>query len=125
EGTVYHMTGTFREIVRRERRVFTAEALDQNGTPVLEVLNTVTFEEKNGNTTLTLQARVTNVIGEGISYLEGMEAGWTQSLARLASHLKSKNEPLVIERTFHAPAAHVWRALTDNDQMRNWYFSLK
>ena len=54
-----------------------------------------------------------------------MEAGWTQSLARLASHLKSKNEPLVIERTFHAPAAHVWRALTDKDQMRHWYFNLK
>src|SRR2546428_7179157 len=53
EGTVYPMTGTFREIVRPERLVFTAEALDQNGTPVLEVLNTVTFEEKTGTTPLT------------------------------------------------------------------------
>jgi len=87
DATVYPMIGTFREIVRPERLVFTAEALDQNGTAVLEVLNTVTFEEKNGKTTLTLQARVTKVIGEGISYLEGMEAGWTQSLERLAAHV--------------------------------------
>jgi uncharacterized protein YndB with AHSA1/START domain len=125
EGTVYPMTGTFREVVRPERLVFTAEALDQNGTAVLEVLNTVTFKEKNGKTTLTLQARVTKVIGEGISYLEGMEAGWTQSLERLASHLKSKDDPLVIERTFNAPAARVWRALTNKDEMKRWYFDLK
>ena len=77
DGTVYPMTGTFREIVRPERLVFTAEALDQSGTVVLEVLNTVILEEKNEKTTLTLQARVTKVAGEGISYLEGMEAGWT------------------------------------------------
>ena len=125
EGTVYPMTGTFREIVRPERLVFTAEALDQSGTVVLEVLNTVIFEEKNGKTTLTLQARVTKVTGEGVSYLEGMEAGWTQSLERLASQLKSKNEPLVIERTFNAPAARVWSALTDKDKMKRWYFDLK
>jgi uncharacterized protein YndB with AHSA1/START domain len=125
DGAVYPMTGTFREIVRPERLVFTAEALDQNGAAVLEVMNIVTFEEKNGKTTLTLQARVTKVAGEGISYLEGMEEGWTQSLERLASHLKSKNEPLVIERTFNAPAARVWRALTDKDEMKRWYFDLK
>jgi uncharacterized protein YndB with AHSA1/START domain len=125
EGTVYPMTGTFREIVRPQRLVFTAEALDQSGTVVLEVLNTVIFEEKNGKTTLTLQARVTKVTGEGVSYLEGMEAGWTQSLERLASQVKSKNEPLVIERTFNAPAARVWRALTNKDEMKRWYFDLK
>ena len=125
DGTVYPMTGTFREIVRPERLVFTAEALDQSGTVVLEVLNTVIFEEKNGKTTLTLQARVTKVTGEGVSYLEGMEAGWTQSLERLASQVKSKNEPLVIERTFNAPAARVWRALTNKDEMKRWYFDLK
>jgi uncharacterized protein YndB with AHSA1/START domain len=125
EGTVYPMTGTFREIVSPERLVFTAEALDQRGTAVLEVLNTVIFEETNGKTTLTFQARVTKVNGEGVSYLEGMEAGWTQSLERLASQVKSKNEPLVIERTFNAPAARVWRALTNKDEMKRWYFDLK
>jgi uncharacterized protein YndB with AHSA1/START domain len=34
-------------------------------------------------------------------------------------------EPLVIERTFHAPVATVWRALTDVEEMRRWYFDLK
>jgi uncharacterized protein YndB with AHSA1/START domain len=34
-------------------------------------------------------------------------------------------EPVVIERTFNAPVARVWKALTDVDQMREWYFDLK
>jgi uncharacterized protein YndB with AHSA1/START domain len=124
DGTVYPMTGTFHEIIRPKRLVFSAQARDENGTALLEVLNTVTFEAKNGKTTLTLEARVTKVVGEGSSYLEGMEAGWTQSLERLASCLNSKNEPLVIERTFNAPVARVWSALTNKDEMTQWYFDL-
>ena len=34
-------------------------------------------------------------------------------------------EPIVIDRIFNAPVARVWRALTDVDQMRQWYFDLK
>lgn len=33
-------------------------------------------------------------------------------------------EPLVIERTFDAPAATVWQALTDPQTMKQWYFDL-
>ena len=32
---------------------------------------------------------------------------------------------IVLERTFNAPVARVWKALTDVDQMRQWYFDLK
>jgi hypothetical protein len=34
-------------------------------------------------------------------------------------------EPLVIERTFNAPVARVWKALTNVADMRRWYFDLK
>ena len=34
-------------------------------------------------------------------------------------------EAVVIERTFTALVARVWKALTDVDQMRIWYFDLK
>ena len=34
-------------------------------------------------------------------------------------------EAIVMERTLNAPVAHVWKALTDVDQMRQWYFDLK
>lgn len=35
-----------------------------------------------------------------------------------------KTPPLVIERTFNAPVIKVWQALTDNEQMKQWYFDL-
>jgi uncharacterized protein YndB with AHSA1/START domain len=34
-------------------------------------------------------------------------------------------EPIVVERTLDAPVARVWRALTNVDEMRQWYFDLK
>jgi uncharacterized protein YndB with AHSA1/START domain len=34
-------------------------------------------------------------------------------------------EAVVIERTFNAPVAKVWRALIDVEGMRQWYFDLK
>lgn len=34
-------------------------------------------------------------------------------------------DAIVLERTFNAPVARVWKALTDVDQMREWYFDLK
>ncbi len=87
DGTVYPMTGVYQEIREPERLVFTNAALDEQGKPLFEVLNTVTFTEQSGKTTLTLQARVIKKTAEAAPYLAGMEAGWTQSLERLESHL--------------------------------------
>ncbi len=35
-----------------------------------------------------------------------------------------KTEPFVIERAFSAQAGKVWRALTDKNDMKQWYFDL-
>ena len=35
-----------------------------------------------------------------------------------------KQDPFVIERTCNAPVEKVWKALTDKDQMKKWYFDL-
>jgi uncharacterized protein YndB with AHSA1/START domain len=34
-------------------------------------------------------------------------------------------EAVVLERSFNAPVARVWKALTDVNEMRQWYFDLK
>jgi uncharacterized protein YndB with AHSA1/START domain len=34
------------------------------------------------------------------------------------------NQPFVIERVYKAPVEKVWRALTDKNQMKQWYFDL-
>jgi len=35
------------------------------------------------------------------------------------------NEPLVVERTYHAPVAKVWKAITNKTEMKKWYFDLE
>jgi uncharacterized protein YndB with AHSA1/START domain len=86
-GTVYPMTGVYQEIVEPERLVFTSAALDEEGRPLFEVLNTVTFAEQGGKTTLTTQARVVTSTAGAAPYLQGMETGWTQTLERLSGYL--------------------------------------
>jgi uncharacterized protein YndB with AHSA1/START domain len=83
------MTGVYREIVEPERLVFISAALDEKGSPLFEILNTVTFAEQGGNTKLTLHARVTMATAEAPRYLAGMELGWSQSLDRLADEVES------------------------------------
>lgn len=35
-----------------------------------------------------------------------------------------KNQPFVIERTYNAPVEKVWKAITDKNEMKQWYFDL-
>jgi uncharacterized protein YndB with AHSA1/START domain len=82
--TVHPMTGLFSEVIEPRRLVFTSYAFDAAGKPLFEILNTVTFEEKEGRTTQMLDASVVKVTsGDADDYLQGMAAGWTQSLERL------------------------------------------
>ncbi len=87
DGVDYPMTGVFREIVEPERLVFTNVAVDKEGNPLLEGLTTVTFAEHGGKTKLTLQTRAVALVAHAVRMLEGMEAGWTQSLDRLEAHV--------------------------------------
>lgn len=32
--------------------------------------------------------------------------------------------PVIVERTLHAPVSKVWTALTNKDEMKQWYFDL-
>jgi uncharacterized protein YndB with AHSA1/START domain len=35
-----------------------------------------------------------------------------------------ETQPLIVEKKLNAPAARVWEALTNNEQMQQWYFKL-
>lgn len=37
---------------------------------------------------------------------------------------ETKATPLVIERTFNAPISKIWKAITDKDEMKKWYFDI-
>jgi uncharacterized protein YndB with AHSA1/START domain len=92
DGTVYPMAGVYQEIIRPERLVFTSSALDSDGNPMFELLTTVTFAEEGGKTKQILRARVMKRTAQAAPYLAGMEAGWTQSLERLAAYIATESK---------------------------------
>ena len=87
DGTEHPCGGVYREVVKPERLVFTNIATDKEGNPILDGLTTVIFAEQGGKTKLTLQTRATAVVDYAAEHLKGMEAGWAQSLERLAEQL--------------------------------------
>lgn len=87
DGNEYPMVGVFREVAAPERLVFTNIAVDGQGNPILDGLTTVTFAEEGGKTKLTLETRAVALVAYAAAYLNGMEAGWTQSLERLAAYV--------------------------------------
>ena len=89
EGQEMWSTGVFREIVPPQRLVMTASLADEEGNIVpagdwpLETLVTVTFEEHNGKTKLTLKHA-----GMPAGKNRDMAgAGWNESFDKLAEEL--------------------------------------
>jgi uncharacterized protein YndB with AHSA1/START domain len=140
EGQDFWSTGVYREIVPRERLVMTDSFADEKGNVVpathygmgpdlpLEMEIEVTFEEKQGRTTLSLRH-----IGIPDGKMREMtEAGWNESFDKLADILKTKNdltriiaEPgkqeLIISRVFDAPRELVFKAYTDPKRIPHWW----
>jgi uncharacterized protein YndB with AHSA1/START domain len=86
---VMPMKGMFHEVAVPGRLVFTSTALeDAAGKPQLETLNTITFEEYNGKTRLTLHAKVVKAAPAAAGAIAGMEQGWSQSLEKLTAFLE-------------------------------------
>jgi uncharacterized protein YndB with AHSA1/START domain len=67
-----------------------SERWTKKGNQLFEVLTTVTFTEQSSKTKVTVNARATSATAASAPYLEGMEAGWTQSLERLEGFVTKK-----------------------------------
>ncbi len=84
DGNDYPMKGEFREVTPPERLMFTNIAVDTNGKHLLEGETTVTLNESDGKTTLTLRSHAVGLVPIAPQMLAGMEAGWNQSIDKLA-----------------------------------------
>ena len=117
DGSVFPMTGTFREVVPHDRLVLETSALDGE----LQVLTTVTFADAGGKTLLRLRAEVVKASPAAAGALAGMEAGWTQSLERLEGLVRSDDRAVVIIRVFDAPRELVFDAWTEPRHLTRWF----
>jgi uncharacterized protein YndB with AHSA1/START domain len=83
DGAEHPMKGIFQEVVALERIAFTSIAMDAAGNTLLEGFATVTFADEGGKTKLTVRTGATGLAAGAPAMLEGMQAGWTQSLEKL------------------------------------------
>jgi uncharacterized protein YndB with AHSA1/START domain len=83
----YPLKGEFREVTPPERLVFTNIATDKDGRHLLEGETVVTLSESEGKTTLTLQTHAVGLVPLAQQMLAGMEAGWNQTIDKLAELL--------------------------------------
>lgn len=87
KGQEWPMKGTFQEVQEPERLVFTSSAIMDNK-PILENLVTITFEEVENKTKMTLHVVITKTTPEAEGPLKGMEQGWGQSIDKLEERLQ-------------------------------------
>ncbi len=83
------MTGIYQEIVPPAKLVYTSVAIIDDK-PIMESMNTVTFEELGKKTKLTLMVKVTKATPEAEGPLSGMKIGWNQSIDKLTKLIASK-----------------------------------
>lgn len=82
KGQEWPMTGEFKEVQEPRKLVFTGNAI-MNGKEVMQHLTTVTLDEADGKTKMTIHIVVTKETPEAATPLAGMEMGWNQQLDKL------------------------------------------
>lgn len=93
DGTLYPSIGLFKKVVEFELLSFTNAPLDNNGNKLFEVLQTVVFRDKSGQTELEITSEVLSETPEAAPYLSGMEPGLNQALSKLDHLIKqSRNQ---------------------------------
>jgi uncharacterized protein YndB with AHSA1/START domain len=87
DGRRRPMTGVIEELDPPARFAYRFEAHLDDGGPALRGRNALHLTESEGQTELTITARAEGLIPQAAMMLAGMEAGWTQSLDKLAQTL--------------------------------------
>ncbi len=123
DGTDYKNRSIYKDVVTNERIVF-----DHVSGP--QFTATIVFTPKDGSTLIDW-----HMLFESKEQFEQVvktfkaDEGLKQNLEKLRVYLngdaaEKKDAPIVIERTYNAPIATVWEAISNRDRMAEWYFDL-
>lgn len=122
DGVGYPMRGVYREVERPHRLVTEENAVDDDGRALITAVTTITFEEHEGKTELTLRATGTALTPEAVQMLDGMELGWVQSLRHLEDLVSGALErQIVLSRFLEAPRERVFEAWTEQEHVERWF----
>ena len=126
DGIDYPNKVVFREVEQPARLVYFHSAEIESDPGSFET--TVTFEEQDGKTKLTMRMLFTTAAGRAAAIEEhGAIEGANQTIDRLVGQLaemtadEATSRELVITRVLNAPRTLVWQAWTDPAHLAQWW----
>jgi uncharacterized protein YndB with AHSA1/START domain len=133
-GEEHWMRGTFVEVVPYTRLVIDMRVADAAGKPLFRAYTEVDFSDALGGTRMDVVQTYT-FIDPSIAapMVAGASEGWRTTLDKLEREvlrMRGATETGVrsvvhaafhLERTYDAPVARVWRALTDEQAKQKWF----
>lgn len=87
KGTQWPMEGTFEEVEEPAKLVFISNAVNE-GKELFKHRTTVTFDEKDGKTTMHVHVAVFNIQPGSEFAIAGMEQGWNSQFDKLGEFMK-------------------------------------
>lgn len=93
DGAVHHCLGTYDEVRRPEKLVFTAGVPGPDGSLLFNNRNTVTFHEKGGKTTVKVHIEVIQAVAAAAPFIAGMEIGWNMTLNQCLAYAERQKKP--------------------------------
>jgi len=145
DGTQFPFLGTVIEADPPKRLVFSSrEGWHEPGARVTEVLQTITFTERWGQTVVRLEIDVVQSCSTTARSLEGMTSGWMMDFGRLAFYLLSwtaaeefqrietgdvaspivttpSDREIVVKRLYDAPRDLIYKAMIDPAVIPDWW----
>ena len=88
DGLEAWRSGVFRAVEEPEKLTFTYRSDDQRGIPGFETLVTITLEDLDGRTRLTLR----QAVFESVEARDSHQGGWTSAIERLGEYLSQRTD---------------------------------
>lgn len=125
DGTDYPNSIVYNQIIVPEFLAYTHSSA--NGENPVQFEATIRFfEVEPEKTRLTMSKLFKSVDASNVGGVKnGTLAAMHQILERLGDVLEEFVLPVIVEKVYSAPVKKVWQALTDKEQMKEWYFSLE
>lgn len=131
-GEMEHwIRGHYVEVMPPSRLVIDMIVETTEGRPLFNALTTVGFETVCGGTEMTVTQQYTLIDPAAGAFTQGAEEGWKQTLdrlelevARIGAETPARSVAhgtFTISRTFNAPPALVFRALSDPAAKAQWF----
>jgi uncharacterized protein YndB with AHSA1/START domain len=132
-GEEHWIRGRFVEIAPRTRLVIDMHVADSSGKPLFRALTEVDFSDALGGTRMDLVQTYTLIDPSMAWMVAGAPDGWRSTLDKLEKEVvrlqggadtgirSVAHATFHLERSYDAPVARVWKALTEEAAKQKWF----